>query len=161
MTRKTSIEVWQQINQEGLLTKMQRKALQVIAWHGPVTGSELDAHSNSRYMHQRISELFAVGVIRQAGRKKCSVTNRSVMAWESTGAMPHETLKGIGNQKHKSKIKELRELNREQSKTIEVLGAEVRRKQSVIERLTREVQVLKGHQEQVIKNYHRRQFNLF
>lgn len=145
MTRLTSREVWQQIKDEGLLSKMQLKALQVFVWYGhPMTGSELNDKTSSKNMHKRISELFTAGVLRQAGRKLCSITKRSVMAWEATGIKPHQTLKAIGNERRGDAIKRLRAQVKQLEATNDFLRAELESMARKIETLTRELTKAKG-----------------
>ena len=161
MTRLTSSEVWKQIQEEGLLTHMQQRAFAVIDSHGPITGSELNDITGSKNMHKRISELSAVGVIRQAGRKMCSQTKRSVMAWEASGAMPHETLKAVGTDMRKKKIARLQSELEESHKVIKQLRAVIEEKNGIITKLTIDVTELKGKQRGGLLNPSSRQTHMF
>lgn len=150
MTRLTSREVWQQIQDEGLLTKMQRQALQLFCWNDqPLTGSELDQKSGSRYMHQRISELTDAGVLRQAGLKVCSVTGRTVMAWEPSDAMPHPTLSVVGRTKRKQTVKQLHDEVEQLRATNTFLRAESERLKKLLADSVRKTVGLQGTNDQL------------
>jgi hypothetical protein len=91
MTRNTSIEVYHQIESEGLLSKLRFLVYDIIFKKGPLTIAEASSFASkidSRSISPRFAELQKRGVITTIGRKFCSVTGREVILWDVTNNLP-------------------------------------------------------------------------
>ena len=89
MTRKTSHESWQAIQDSGLVMRMRLKVYNWIYLNGPATRSELDQalrgpnEVNPSY-HKRLSELERMGIIQTWGEGDCGITGRKCIVWVTT-----------------------------------------------------------------------------
>lgn len=89
MTRKTSHESWQAVQDSGLVTRMRLKVYNWIYENGPATRSELDAalrgpgEVNPSY-HKRLSELERMGIVETAPERACGVTGRNCVTRQTT-----------------------------------------------------------------------------
>lgn len=92
MTRQTSIAVYRQVEEEGLLSSLRLEVYRVICFFGPITqGEAWREHFSDRQRHDigpRFAELEKRGAIHCAGERVCRLTGREVMAWESTCQLP-------------------------------------------------------------------------
>jgi hypothetical protein len=93
MARQTSIDCYNQIKNEGLLTKRRLEVYELIYQHAPCTSSEAMQNSlNSKNIFSqaraRFTELRELGVIYEKGEKKCSVTGRICIEWDLTDNLP-------------------------------------------------------------------------
>lgn len=95
--RETSIEAYRQIEQEGLLSKMRWLAYKTVFHHGPMTSAEACAALNQNDKSQapsqlraRFTELRKMGVLKEVGKKPCSITRRKAILWDVTGNLPSE-----------------------------------------------------------------------
>lgn len=96
--RQTSLEAFNQITSEGLLSRMRWIVYNLVYCNPLETAQELAAHitapeSNSSVglnLHARLGELRERGVIRETGARKCSKTKRKAMTWEVTRQLPHK-----------------------------------------------------------------------
>jgi hypothetical protein len=94
--RSTSIDAFQRIKTEGLLSKMRWLVYECLFQYGPLTGAELDERLRGKkggrgHYHKRLSELKRQGLVREMLKKReCSVTGRLVYAWDVTANMPKE-----------------------------------------------------------------------
>lgn len=89
--RETSIQVFHQIEAEGLLSKMRFMVYSIVVNKGPLTIAEASKYVpliDSRSISPRFAELERVGCIAAIGRKICSVTGREVILWETTNKLP-------------------------------------------------------------------------
>lgn len=86
--RATSIVAYHEICDSGLLGETQKNVIQALAERGIQTGRELNEYLCTPDAHKRLSELEDMGVVRSAGQKICTVTQREVLAWELTGQKP-------------------------------------------------------------------------
>lgn len=92
--------VKQQIEDEGLLSRMRLIVFEVLFTAGPLTASEVaqklmagGAHvgggrSGPGNVGARITELCDLGVVRQTGQRACRATGRDVAEWDITGELP-------------------------------------------------------------------------
>jgi len=92
-TRQTSIECYNKIKQEGLLTKRRLEVYEAIFMKAPCTSSEamINRLNSSNVLSQsraRFTELRELGVIYEKGEKKCSITGRNVIEWDLTDRLP-------------------------------------------------------------------------
>ena len=93
MTRETSIAVYHQIQEEGLLTGRRNQVYKCLHEHGPMTQNETYVKLNVPNLQQssimpRFAELKDLGVITDIGKKVCTVTGRTVLEWKVTGELP-------------------------------------------------------------------------
>ena len=105
-TRQTSIECFNQIKQEGLLTKRRLEVYEAIFMNAPCTSSEamINRLNSSNVLSQsraRFTELRELGVIYEKGEKKCSITGRNVIEWDLTDRLPINIKKSNKTKKHR------------------------------------------------------------
>ncbi len=90
--RDTSIQVYHDIRESGLLGELQLAVYEVIAKFGPISEGELwkehfpDKQRTST--SPRFAELHRRGAIEMAGKRTCRFTGRTVYVWKITGDMP-------------------------------------------------------------------------
>ena len=89
-TRQTSIDCYNQIKQEGLLSTRRLEVYEAIFKNAPCTTNEAlkDVHSGSHGVGSRTSELRDAGVIYEKDVRPCKVTGRNVIEWDLTDRMP-------------------------------------------------------------------------
>lgn len=125
--RQTSIDVYNQIKNEGLLSKLRWVVYDAVYEHGPMTAQETwhllrdaaarrgEARING--ITPRFSELERFGVIRRIRERPCRVTGRNCDEWDVTDSLPGELDKpetsGEKIKRLERRIKELEEMNRE------------------------------------------------
>ena len=95
MIRQTSIETYNKIEKEGLLSKMRLKVYKAIVDNAPCTSGEASAtFENKRkvpsQLRARFTELRELGVIKEDGTKICSITGRKAIKWDLTGNLPEK-----------------------------------------------------------------------
>ena len=100
MTRQTSIEAYNYIRENGLLSKMRFKVYDYVFRNGPCTIMETNLALNKGGVWNgtctaRFSELKRLGVIVEVGKKVCPHTNRNVLIWDTTTNLPKELPKRI------------------------------------------------------------------
>lgn len=93
MARQTSIDCYNQIKAEGLLSKMRFKVYECILTNAPCTSAEalsnmLSKNSAITSSRARFTELRELGVIYEKGIRKCTVTGRNVIEWDLTDKLP-------------------------------------------------------------------------
>lgn len=93
--RQTSLDVYRQIESEGLLNRMRFKVYSHIFKHGPCTISQTTNALAKEIMSlrggtisSRFSELERMCVIEEIGKINCPFTGRSVTLWEVTNKLP-------------------------------------------------------------------------
>jgi chromosome segregation and condensation protein ScpB len=110
--RQTSIDTFNQIKEEGLLSNMRLKMLEAILNNAPCTASEafkvLGCKTNQS---GRITELKELGVIYEVQTRICNVTGRSAIEWDLTDRLPENVnLKNNKKNRVNNAINALREL---------------------------------------------------
>ena len=112
--RQTSIDCYNKIKQEGLLSKRRLEVYEAILKNAPCTTNEAlkDLYSGSHGVGSRTTELRDVGVIYEKGEKKCSITGRNVIEWDLTDRLPVNLKKINKTKKHRADdaLNSLREL---------------------------------------------------
>jgi len=95
--RQTSIDVYHQIESEGLLSKRRWEVYHILFNHGPMTSNETfdysKLHGVDGYRHNanaRMTELRELGVVQEIGTTLCSKTGRRVILWDVTSNLPKE-----------------------------------------------------------------------
>jgi len=94
MIRQTSIDCYNQIKAEGLLSKRRLQVYEAILEYAPCSSSEAIRNANATFgvfgVSSRFTELRDLGVIYEKGTKKCSVTGRNVIEWDLTDRLPKD-----------------------------------------------------------------------
>lgn len=95
--RQTSIEAFNAIRDNGLLTGLQFEIYEILFQHGPMTAGEAAQVYRSRHAHtnrqrneiaKRVSDLRAFGVVREIGSRPCRATGMRVLVWDVTDRLP-------------------------------------------------------------------------
>lgn len=98
MVRETSIETYNEIKRDGLLSMRRQQVYDVIYEHGPITISQILQHlvkytRNTGSFTGRISELERMQAIRSIKEGTCPITGRNVNFWITTNNRPKEIKK--------------------------------------------------------------------
>ena len=106
-TRQTSIDCYNKIKQEGLLSNMRFKVYEAILRKAPCTSGEAFAIMTTKenqisQSRARFTELRDLGVIYEKGEKKCSITGRNVIEWDLTDRLPVNLKKTNKTKKHRA-----------------------------------------------------------
>tara|TARA_R110000751_G_scaffold65819_6_gene134536 strand:+ start:631 stop:1050 length:420 start_codon:yes stop_codon:yes gene_type:complete len=115
-TRQTSIDCYNKIRSNGLLSKRRLETFKAIIKIAPCTASEvqhsINYHNGGRDCMKRISELRDRGVIYEVRTRECRVTGRNVIEWDLTDRLPVEIKKSNKTKKHRvnDALNSLREL---------------------------------------------------
>lgn len=96
--RQTSIDCYNQIKAEGLLSKRRLQVYEILLENGALTGTEVsilfkkkfNASSHSEGIRNRLTELLDRGVIYEKGIVTCKTTNRKVSLWDLTDNLPKD-----------------------------------------------------------------------
>ena len=112
-TRQTSIDCYNKIKQEGLLSKRRLQVYESIFNYAPCTASEVFNEKNLKTNQSgRFTELRDLGVIYEKGERLCRVTGRNVIEWDLTDRLPVNIKKSNKTKKNKinDALNSLREL---------------------------------------------------
>ena len=115
-TRQTSIDCFNQIKQEGLLSKRRLEVYEALLSSAPCTSSEAIRNAKTTFgvfgVSSRFTELRDLGVIYEKGEKECSITGRNVIEWDLTDRLPVNIKKSNKTKKQKiaDALNSLREL---------------------------------------------------
>jgi len=93
MVRDTSIEAYQKIEAEGLLSKLRWIVYDYIYHHGPCTQRQVERGLLGRLSHSitpRFAELEDLGVIKSVGEVKSDETNHMNISWDVTSNLPNK-----------------------------------------------------------------------
>jgi hypothetical protein len=97
MIRQTSIEAYNLIRDNGLLSKRRWEVYDILFHHGPMTANEtfaklyrnnlgpFNAASNSA---ARFSELRNCGVVYEVRERQCTITGMKAIEWDVTDRLP-------------------------------------------------------------------------
>ena len=118
MTRLTSIDVYNKIQKEGLLSKKRWEIYQVLYAYGVQTSAEVVNKVNSNknnvnplsQSRARFTELRDMGVVEEMGTKLCSITGNNVIAWRVTNNLPTVIIKETKAKKIKRILLMIKEL---------------------------------------------------
>ena len=115
--RQTSRDCYNQIKEEGLLSKMRFKVYESILTNAPCTSAEvlstmLSKNSAITSSRARFTELRELGVIYEVQNRKCSITGRTSIEWDLTDRLPVNVKKTNKTKKDKinDTLNSLREL---------------------------------------------------
>jgi len=106
-TRQTSIDCFNQIKEQGLLSNMRFKVYEAILKEAPCTSGEAFATMTTKenqisQSRARFTELRELGVIYEVQNRKCTITGMNVIEWDLTDRLP-VTLKNT-NKTKKQKV---------------------------------------------------------
>lgn len=93
MIRQTSIDVYNQILDEGLLSKKRFEVYDYLYKSGPKTGAQISLAMRSyqqvsETVRNRLTELVKLGVVAELGIVTCPVTDRKVFLYDVTDKLP-------------------------------------------------------------------------
>lgn len=91
MSRQTSIETYNIIKANGLLSERRWEVYSFLFENGPLTQTELTNRfpkGMENSLRPRFAELEKMGVIKVVDVRQCKVTGRSVYEWEVTDKLP-------------------------------------------------------------------------
>jgi hypothetical protein len=96
MTRRTSIEAYNEIKENGLLSRRRFQVYESLALlHRSATASEIatkmpgqKSESVGANIHARLGELRECGVVEEDGETKCPLTGMMVILWKITSNLP-------------------------------------------------------------------------
>jgi hypothetical protein len=100
VTRKTSIDAYNEIESKGLLSERRWLIYKMLFKHGPLTCNEVfqklrgETTFNNPNIHARLNELRESGCIAEIGTRVCSVTKVNVLLWDVTERLPGKVVKG-------------------------------------------------------------------
>ncbi len=109
MIRETSIEAYNKIKADGLLSERRWQVYDILFQFGPATGNELliqfrkkygTLYGNSPVVTSRLGELREMGVAQELRERQCSVTGHQAIEWDVTDRLP---VKFEKEKKHKCK----------------------------------------------------------
>ncbi len=96
--RQTSIDVYNEIKNSGLLSKLRFEVYDALFQAGPMTAQETwhylrdqaarNGQAKINGITPRFSELLRSGVIKTVGTAKCKITGRNCTVWEVTDQLP-------------------------------------------------------------------------
>lgn len=131
MVRQTSLDAYQQITKNNLLSKMRYAAYDLLYRHGPATANELikeatkesESYENKRTihrsLHKRLTELVQRGVATETQERECRITGRRVIEFDVTANLPKEPPKKKTKlQLARQHIKELERQNKRLTKIV-------------------------------------------
>lgn len=109
MARQTSIEAYNEIKDNGLLSKRRFEVYDVLFNQGPLTCRQVWGcfpHGTSTgSISPRLNELLDEGVVREIGTTVDPATNMTAILWDVTSDLP----RGIGGSKPKGRAEMLRD----------------------------------------------------
>lgn len=89
VTRQTSIDAYHAVLNDGTVNRQQRKVYKTLYNHGPLTATEcLTRCDLLRTGRARFSELRERGLVYEVDTRICSVTGKTVIAWDVTANLP-------------------------------------------------------------------------
>lgn len=92
-TRATSINCYNQIKAEGLLSKLRLRTLNAMLYSAPCTAGELQSYIDKngiqvKHAWKLLSQLRDLGVVYERQERKCNITDRLVIEWDLTDKLP-------------------------------------------------------------------------
>lgn len=92
MIRETSVEAYNKIKENGLLSKRRWQVYDVLFHNGPATAMELRNRfpkgTVDSQIRARLNELRDLGVVHEKSERECRVTGMRVIEWEVTDRLP-------------------------------------------------------------------------
>jgi hypothetical protein len=99
-TRQTSIDCYNQIKAQGLLSKLRLATHYAMVYSAPCTAGELQSYIDKngikvKHAWKLLSQLRNLGVVYEKSERKCNVTGRVVIEWDLTDKLPIKPAKII------------------------------------------------------------------
>lgn len=118
---QTSIDCYNQIKSEGLLSKRRLEVYEAILKNAPCTTNEAlkDIYSGSHGVGSRTTELRDLGVIYEKSVRKCRVTGRNVIEWDLTNKLPRKVGKITKKDRINTTLDALRTLYKNKNTSLE------------------------------------------
>ena len=93
MARQTSINCYNQIKAQGLLSKLRLATHYAMLYASPCTAGELQSYIDKngikvKHAWKLLSQLRDFGVVYEKTERKCNVTGRVVIEWDLTDRLP-------------------------------------------------------------------------
>ena len=93
MARQTSIDCYNQIKAQGLLSKLRLATHYAMLYASPCTAGELQSYIDKngikvKHAWKLLSQLRDLGVVYEMNERKCNITGRVVIEWELTDKLP-------------------------------------------------------------------------
>jgi len=115
MTRDTSIEAYETIVANGLISKRRMEVYQELFHNGPLTANEVvrkyqqtNPNIKDASLNGRFSELERLGVIRDTGELKTDqISGHKCILWDVTSNLPNKIEKKIPFKERKEEILEM------------------------------------------------------
>ena len=91
--RQTSIDCYNQIKAEKLLSKLRLRTLNAMLYSAPCTAGELQDYIDKneiqvKHSWKLLSQLRDLGVLYEKSERKCNITGRVVIEWDLTDRLP-------------------------------------------------------------------------
>lgn len=91
--RQTSINCYNQIKAEGLLSKLRMRTLNAMLYSAPCTAQELQDYIDKnkiqvKHAWKSLSQLRDLGVVYEKTERNCKITGRVVIEWDMTDKLP-------------------------------------------------------------------------
>ena len=92
-TRQTSVDCYNQIKAQGLLSKLRLETHYAMLYSAPCTAGELQSYIDKngikvKHAWKLLSQLRDLGVVYEKKERKCNVTGRVVIEWDLTDKLP-------------------------------------------------------------------------
>jgi hypothetical protein len=104
-TRQTSIDCYNKIKSEGLLSKRRLEVYEALLSTAPCTSSEAIRNAKTTFgvfgVSSRFTELRDLGVIYEKDVRPCKVTGRNVIEWDLTDRLPVNVKSSNTTKKHR------------------------------------------------------------
>ena len=96
MVRETSIEAYNTIKENGLLSERRWRVYDIVYTHGPIIGSMVADYYRKKYgrtsasetIRNRLTELRDMGSIKEIGKSLDHNTGMKVILWDVTAKLP-------------------------------------------------------------------------
>jgi len=107
MTRQTSIDCYNQIKAEGLLSNLRFRVYEWLYDNGPATAQEITTglakgSQDHGSFSTRLSELRNQGVVRECGIVISKTTGRKVIEWDVTDNLPKDIKPATNRKKERA-----------------------------------------------------------
>lgn len=91
MVRDTSLEAYNEIRNNGLLSKMRFTIYKAVVFFEGSTANEIFERLGLKTNQSgRFTELREMGVIKELSKRECNITGRKCITWGSTDKLPQD-----------------------------------------------------------------------
>lgn len=94
MTRETSRQAYNEIVENGLLSERKMQVYKTLFFNPGITQNECHAvisefnKITKQSIGPRFAELLRIGVIKECGKRVCSITGKTCLIWRTTKNLP-------------------------------------------------------------------------